>query len=193
MAARRADKSGLAFEAQQKINSKYDENLAEEVMHWIDRRIRNAGESGINTSGSSENVYQMLEDGYVLCALMKAIGGDIKKFKREKMAFKKMENISQFLNAAEAYGVSKTELFQTVDLYEKQNLTQVVMTLHALGRKVKSKGGDGIGPKESERQSREWTDEQLKAGQNIIGLQMGTNKGASQAGQSFGKQRMIID
>jgi hypothetical protein len=58
---------------------------------------------------------------------------------------------------------------------------------------VNSKGGKGIGPKESERQSREWTEEQLKAGQNVIGLQMGSNKGASQAGQNFGKARHIVD
>lgn len=34
------------------------------------------------------------------------------------MAFKQMEQISQFLNAAEKYGVTKTDMFQTVDLWE---------------------------------------------------------------------------
>ena len=36
------------------------------------------------------------------------------------MAFKQMEQISQFLNAAEKYGVTKTDMFQTVDLWEGQ-------------------------------------------------------------------------
>ncbi len=36
------------------------------------------------------------------------------------MAFKQMEQISQFLNAAEQYGVTKTDMFQTVDLWEGQ-------------------------------------------------------------------------
>lgn len=36
------------------------------------------------------------------------------------MAFKQMEQISQFLKGAEAYGVSKTDMFQTVDLWEGQ-------------------------------------------------------------------------
>lgn len=34
------------------------------------------------------------------------------------MAFKQMEQISQFLSAAESYGVTKTDMFQTVDLWE---------------------------------------------------------------------------
>lgn len=42
----------------------------------------------------------------------------IKKIQRSDMAFKQMEQISQFLNAAERYGVSKTDMFQTVDLWE---------------------------------------------------------------------------
>lgn len=34
------------------------------------------------------------------------------------MAFKQMEQISQFLKAAEIYGVRTTDIFQTVDLWE---------------------------------------------------------------------------
>ena len=51
----------------------------------------------------------------------------------------------------------------------------------------------GFGPKEAEANPRVFSDQQMLAGRNIIGLQMGTNKGASQAGMMFGKQRMIID
>lgn len=36
-----------------------------------------------------------------------------------------MENISIFLKGAEALGVPKHDLFQTIDLYEKKNMTQV--------------------------------------------------------------------
>ena len=36
-----------------------------------------------------------------------------------------MENIGNFLSACEAYGVPKSDLFQTVDLYEGQNIPQV--------------------------------------------------------------------
>lgn len=49
----------------------------------------------------------------------------------------------------------------------------------------------GLGPKEAEANKREFSKEQLEAGKNIIGLQAGTNKGASQAGMSFGATRQI--
>lgn len=34
------------------------------------------------------------------------------------MVFKQMEQVAQFLKASEEYGVVKTDVFQTVDLYE---------------------------------------------------------------------------
>jgi len=43
------------------------------------------------------------------------------------------------------------------------------------------------------RNIRSFTEEQLRAGDSIIGLQAGSNKGASQAGLTMGKQRMILD
>lgn len=56
----------------------------------------------------------------------------------------------------------------------------------ALGINVPS-----LGPKEAEANVREFTEEQLKEGQNVIGLQMGTNKLASQAGDHAGRPRQI--
>lgn len=51
----------------------------------------------------------------------------------------------------------------------------------------------GLGPKESTENKRDFSQEQLKAGQSVIGLQMGSNKGATQSGMNFGKGRMIVD
>ena len=48
-----------------------------------------------------------------------------------------------------------------------------------------------LGPKEATENKREFTEEQLKEGQNVIGLQMGSNKGASQAGDHFGRPRQV--
>lgn len=52
------------------------------------------------------------------------------------MAFKQMENIGMFLDGCEKYGMSKVDVFQTVDLYEAQNMPMVIMAIHGLGRKV---------------------------------------------------------
>lgn len=45
----------------------------------------------------------------------------------------------------------------------------------------------------AEKQSREFSEDQLREGRNVISLQYGSNKGASQAGLNMGKQRMIND
>lgn len=50
-------------------------------------------------------------------------------------------------------------------------------------------GQKSIGPKESEKNVRNFSDEQLKAGQNVISLQYGSNKGANQSGINFGNTR----
>lgn len=47
-----------------------------------------------------------------------------------------MENINAFLEAAKILGVPPQETFQTVDLWERQNLNSVVICLQSLGRKV---------------------------------------------------------
>ena len=50
-------------------------------------------------------------------------------------------------------------------------------------------GKPGIGPKEAEKNERHFSEETLRAGQSIIGLQMGSNKGATQSGINFGNTR----
>ncbi|VDO70467.1 unnamed protein product [Heligmosomoides polygyrus] len=80
--------------------------------------------------------------------------------------------------------------FQTVDLYEGQDPNAVLICLSSLARKSeKIFGKPGLGPKEAEGEKRAWTEEQLKAGQNVIGLQMGSNKGATASGINFGNTR----
>lgn len=50
-----------------------------------------------------------------------------------------MENISNFLKAAEAYGCDRGDLFQSVYLQEGQNMPAVIGGIQALGRKVRIK------------------------------------------------------
>lgn len=61
----------------------------------------------------------------LLCKLINSLhpkGNEpIAKIAESKMAFKQMEQISQFLKAAEIYGVRTTDIFQTVDLWEGKN------------------------------------------------------------------------
>ncbi|XP_045448399.1 myophilin [Melitaea cinxia] len=186
MANNRAAKSGFAAEAQRKINSKYSEELAEECLEWIRQII---GEPD-NTSGDMDNFYEVLKDGTILCKLANNLKpGIVKKVNESKMAFKCMENINAFLEAAKQFGVPAQETFQTVDLWERQNLNSVVICLQSLGRKAGHYGKPSIGPKEAEKNVRNFTEEQLRAGQGVISLQYGSNKGANQSGINFGNTR----
>jgi hypothetical protein len=45
-----------------------------------------------------------------------------------------MENIANFLRGAETLGVPKHDLFQTIDLFEKKNMTQVIDSIFAISR-----------------------------------------------------------
>lgn len=50
-------------------------------------------------------------------------------------------------------------------------------------------GKPSIGPKEADKNVRNFTEEQLRAGQGVISLQYGSNKGANQSGINFGNTR----
>lgn len=117
--------------------------------------------------------------------------GAIPKITTKGGGFALRENVSQFCNAAHKYGVPDNELFQTVDLFEKKNIPQVTMAIHALGRYAQKNGYQGptLGVKLAEENKREFSEEQLRAGSAVIGLQAGYNKGANQSGIAFGTSR----
>lgn len=178
----------MTAELQDKTDSKYDATLEAEARNWLEALVAEPFGKG--------SFAEALNDGVYLCkAINRLQPGSVPKINTSKMAFKKMENIGQFLEAAGRYGLPKSDSFQTVDLYESQNLPQVITGIHALGRVAQKKGFNGpvLGPKEAEKQVRVFNKEQQKiAGQSVIGLQMGSNRGASQAGMTpYGLSRQI--
>ncbi|XP_056141420.1 transgelin-2-like [Lampris incognitus] len=190
---------GLSREVQSKIDKKYDPELEERLVEWI---MAQCG-SGAGQPGDGKTGFQnWLKDGSVLCELINSLyttNKPIKKIQSSTTAFKQMEQISQFLRAAESYGVSKMDMFQTVDLWEGKDLAAVQRTLMALGNLAVTKNdGTYSGDpkwfhKKSQENKREFSEEQLNEGRNVIGLQMGTNRGASQAGMTgYGRPRQII-
>ncbi|XP_046376458.2 transgelin-2-like isoform X1 [Haliotis rufescens] len=182
----RAPKYGDARDTQMKINKKYDSECAGEMLNWV---ASMTGES-FNTAGDMDNFQEVLKDGVLLGKLANALKpGSIpaKKLKSTTLSFKQMELIQLAVDVFKQMGVKDTESFQSVDLTERVNLNQVVICLQSVGRKA------GHGPKEAQENRRDFSDEQLKAGQSVIGLQMGTNQHASQAGMSLGKMRMITN
>lgn len=140
---------------------------------------------------------KVLKDGVILCKLMNRIRpGSIKKVNTKGGNFALMENIAAFQKGMKAVGVPEEEIFQTVDLFEARNVKSVVKAIHALGRTLQNQKFDGptLGPKMSEENIRGFSEEENRKMRDAqISLQSGSNKGASQAGVSMGKQRMIAD
>lgn len=180
---------GLTAELQRKKDAKYDPDLEAQIRDWINQVL---GGQVLRPEPDSKDFHETLKSGEILVDLANALGGKYKK-NSSKMAFKMMENIGFFLAFCDTLGVPKSDIFQTVDLYENQNIPGVISGLHAFARKAHSLGKPvpQLGPKEATENKREFTEEQLREGQNVIGLQMGSNKGASQAGDHFGRPRQV--
>jgi len=138
-----------------------------------------------------------LQDGVLLCQLINKLApGSVNKVNPGGSGhFKMVENLNKFQQAAKAFGVPEMDVFQSNDLSEKKNIAMVTATIFALGSasyKHPEWTGPYLGPKTSEKNQRHFTEEQLRGGETVIGLQAGTNRGANQSGLSMGATRKIL-
>ena len=192
--ARRMKGYGLSAAIHRKRAEKYDMDDEQDALAWMEAVI-NEGEVFIDVVGMKKTE-DALKDGVYLCKLMRALNPSlIKRINKPSAPFLCMENIGNFLNACREYGLVSSDLFMTSDLYDGTDITLVINTIHALGRKAQDHdyAGPILGPREATRNPRQFTEEQIKEGQNAISLQMGSNKGANQSGLNFGKTRSILD
>ncbi|XP_005059014.1 PREDICTED: transgelin-2 [Ficedula albicollis] len=143
--ANRGPSYGLSREVQQKIDRQYDPELEQVLVRWI---LAQCGNDGVAQPAPGRDGFQQwLKDGTVLCRLINSLHprgqAPVAKIQASAMAFKQMEQISQFLQAAERYGIAATDIFQTVDLWEGKNMACVQRTLMNLGSLAVAKG-DGL-------------------------------------------------
>lgn len=210
MSSTRANKSGFAAEAQRKIEANFDPQEAVKCLHWVQliSHCEEIPSDAGSIDGSHDAFHAVLGDGMVLCKLIDAlypgkINWNDKSFQPAKIeamrVMRERERIAMFTKLVQEYGVSDTATFPTESLHEKGalNLAQVCTCIRTLGMEAQSKPGysgpDGYWPKKSDRNTRDFSDEQMKAGASVISLQYGTNKGATQAGMNIGKGRSIMD
>ncbi|XP_043941629.1 calponin-3 isoform X2 [Protopterus annectens] len=180
---------GLSAEVKNKIAQKYDPQKEEELRFWIEE---------VTGMSIGENFQQGLKDGVILCELINKLQpGSIKKINHSKLNWHQLENLGNFIKAIQIYGMKPHDIFEANDLFENGNMTQVQTTLLALASLGKTKGLEtkvDIGVKYAEKQERQFDEEKMKAGQSVIGLQMGTNKCASQSGMTaYGTRRHLYD
>ncbi|KAL0078626.1 calponin homology domain-containing protein [Phycomyces blakesleeanus] len=177
---------GLDREIQKKLDSKYSVEREQEAREWI--------EETIGEQLPSDDFHESLKDGVILCKVIEKLVPGKGKYRKSAMPFVQMENISKFLSGAEALGVPKHDLFQTVDLFEKKNMTQVVDAVFAVSRYGYRAGTASrlLGPKLADKQQMNFSPEQLRAGDGMFNtFQYGNHKVPNQPRLSFGSRREI--
>ena len=208
MSGLRAPKAGSNRDAQAKVEASFDAEDAKKILRWIQAAtgIQFPIEESNDRYKVSENFYKVLKGGHLLCRLVDAFLPEHMKMdfnsktfeKRANPAFeaaRERERIELFIQRIQDFGVGEQDTFQTDCLYERTNLPKVMGCIRVFGIEVESHPsytGQKIWPRKSEANPRNFSEEKLRASENVISLQYGTNKGASQAGMNFGKKRMIL-
>lgn len=132
-------------------DAKY-KNSEKEVVEWIFNTLNTSQDERVQYQ--RYDLIEILKDGYILCQLGNLLGianCPTKKYKSSKMPFVQMENILFFLKACEMVGVAHDEIFQTVDLFDRKDPYQVIVTLMSFSRRAKETNAavftEVIGPK----------------------------------------------
>ncbi|KAL2086646.1 hypothetical protein ACEWY4_017705 [Coilia grayii] len=180
---------GLSAEVKSKLAGKYDPVIEEQLRMWIQE---------VTGRRLGDNFMESLKDGVILCDLINKLQpGSVRKINESSQNWHQLENIGNFVRAITDYGLRPHDIFEANDLFENMNHTQVQSTLITLAGVAKTKGVNtkyDIGVKYAEKQQRRFAPEKMKEGRNVIGLQMGTNKCASQKGMtSYGTRRHLYD
>ncbi|XP_042198711.1 calponin-1 [Callorhinchus milii] len=180
---------GLTAEITSKIAQKYDIQKEEELRVWIE---------SMTGMALGDNFQKSLQNGIILCELINKLQpGSVRKINQSKLNWHQLENLTNFIKAIQHYGIKPYDIFEANDLFDNANMTQVQTTLLAVASMAKTKGVDtgvSIGVKYADKQQRSFDEETLRAGSTIIGLQMGTNRCASQSGMiPYGAKRNLYD
>jgi len=153
------------------IAGKRDVEQEQEAQAWV--------EAITGERFSRPTFEESLRDGILLCKLMNKLKpGIIQKINVSGGDYKMMDNISQFQRAAIHWGIAEVDLFNANDLWDFKNIALVTQSIFAVARacyKHPEYRGPLLGPRPSEENKRDFTEDQLRAGESIIGLQSPCN------------------
>jgi hypothetical protein len=176
---------GIDKELQAKAAAKWEsegKQMEKDAKTWISAVLTTQNQ----TFECPGTLQEALKDGVVLCNLVNIIKpGCCKNPSAMAAPFKQMENIGKYLEACTKIGVDSHTSFQTVSLYEDQDMLAVLRQIHALGSKAQQIGYEGptLGAKLAEETPREFSAETLAAGATSVGLLgKGSHGYATQAG-----------
>jgi len=137
-----ASSDGMAEQIKQKQDAKYNSPRADRVKAWL--------ESILGESFEEPTLQEALKSGVRLCkALNKVYPDSVRTINDSKIAFKQIENIGNYVKAYKNLGFNKSLAFETANLFEGTNMTQVVDNLHGLAL---AGGRKGVGVYKEEEQ-----------------------------------------
>merc|ERR1719375_3094210 len=89
-----------------------------------------------------------LKSGEILCEVALAISStSVRRYNKDpKTPFKRLENLSTFIQACRSFGVMEYELFSTSDVVEGKGTNAVTRCLFALGRAIQTTCPGFVGP-----------------------------------------------
>jgi len=157
----------LDRDVKNKIMAKYDPEREAEVIAWIE------AVTGENLNGS---LADGLHDGKIVCNLMNIIfPGTVDDISNKTMAFFQRENISKYLDGCKRRGMNLVDLFDTQDLYDNKNIVNVINHFYSFSAFARNNSrtfnGPFIGVKFSEKNERQFTEEQMIAGKAMVSAQ----------------------
>lgn len=143
---------GLSKRLKEKQRSKYNLEVEQEVVQWVNRVVPERQISG----GSPESLQQSLQNGDVLCRLINNIkaGSVNNKIFLQKLntsgsdfsAFENIANKQRITAAVTAFkrvGVPETSTFRAEDLTDGKDMTAVLQCVYMLGRICNKNGYPG--------------------------------------------------
>merc|ERR1719464_1126011 len=138
-----------------------DDSQVAEVKEWTE------------TGETFTDFFDDIRDGVELCKLLNKIKPNLiaaKKFKKSKIVFVARTNIQLFIEGCKKLGIPETDCFETRDLFDQQNLSNVVQTLYAvsaISRKHNFKG-PFIGKKYADANKRNFSAEVLAKSKSAV-------------------------
>jgi len=100
----------------------------DDIRNWINETVTEEFSNGI--VNKEKELMLVFKDGQVLCRLMNALKKDsIAKINTGRFPFMHMENINNFIKAADSFGVPKQNQFICSDLSEGKDMIKVLQCL----------------------------------------------------------------
>jgi len=159
---------GIYADIEQRRVDAYDSDLEKRIRTWMEALLKK--------KLSNPDFRESLMDGVALCEVINCIEPNaIKKIRNSPVMLFRRENFMAFCTAAEQIGVPHNDLCRFEDIYDNKNMSQCLIMLLSLARKVQYRPGykgpilqDAV--KQGTKIEREFTEQQLREAQNTLGL-----------------------